>query len=219
MRILGLVLFKAAAWLLPGSCRELDRKLVDTYQNYKRSVRPHLSPLLIAALIGAEDRRFYAHSGVDPFAIMRAFYMILLKRQIMGASTIEQQLVRTLTGRYERRLGRKIREILLATRVTVIIPKREIPGVYLSVAYFGWGMNGVKQACERLGLQMGSLSLRQAASIVARLKYPEPQVAPVARTLQIAVRTDYIMRLLERPDSGLVPSLEEDLADGAVFDY
>ncbi len=218
MRLLGHILSKAAQWFLPDACEELERVLLKVHQTYKSSIRPNLSPLFMVALVCAEDRRFFAHAGVDLIAIMRVFSIVLAKRKLMGASTIEQQLVRTLTGRREKRLGRKIREILLATRVCRVIPKHDIPGMYLSVAYFGWSMNGIIQACRRLDVRISSASLRQAASIVARLKYPEPRVALPERIRRIESRTDYVLKLIERRGRDFAPQLQEGFRYETVLD-
>lgn len=158
---------------------------------------PAAAPPLVAQklLVTGEDRRHGLHSGFDVRAIARALWRWVTSRRREGASTIEQQLVRVLTGRYERSLVRKIREILLASLVAEAFPKHALPSVYLRVGYYGWRMNGFEQACGRLGLPGASLSLRDAASLVARLKYPEPRTPPPFRTEQIRCREDYLTRL------------------------
>jgi len=96
--------------------------------------------------------------------------------------------VRTLSKRYERTIRRKIREILLASLVELQVPKVDIAGLYLSISYFGSRMNGIEQAASRTGLTMKVLTPRQAASLVARLKYPEREDAKEMRLRQIYVR-------------------------------
>ena len=79
---------------------------------------------------------------------------------MFGASTINQQLVRVLTNRYERTFKRKVKEILLASLVARAIPKTDIPGIYLSVAYFGWRMNGLVQAVlQTMGIVLPRMTL------------------------------------------------------------
>lgn len=171
----------------------LERDLRIMYLRYL-TLKHLIPPVLPAMLIIAEDRRFYRHHGLDPIAIGRAAYCLAARRQVTGASTIEQQLIRTVTRRYERNARRKIREILLACSVEKVIPKRDIPGVYLSVAYFGWQMTGIQQACRRLGIELAKMTPVQAASIVARLKYPEQEVMTPRRAQQITRRTAYLLR-------------------------
>ena len=133
-------------------------------------------------LIAGEDHRFYQHSGVDFFAVGAALYRSILQHHMFGASTINQQLVRVLTNRYERTFKRKVKEILLASLVARAIPKTDIPGIYLSVAYFGWRMNGLVQACQTMGIVLPRMTLRQAAVLVAQIKYPRQAKSSTVRS-------------------------------------
>ena len=159
-----------------------------------------LGPPLVAQclLISGEDHRHRWHPGFDAIAICRALWRRIAYGLREGASTIEQQIVRTITGRYERTLQRKLLEILLAILVSRFYAKSQLPAIYLAIAYYGWRMNGYRQACERLKLHPSSLSLEDAAGLVARLKYPEPRVAPITRVLQIRRRSQHLLRLFHR---------------------
>ncbi|WP_373277557.1 biosynthetic peptidoglycan transglycosylase [Chitinibacter tainanensis] len=138
--------------------------------------------MLISALIQAEDHRFYKHYGFECRAIFRSIFMTVFKGRIQGGSTITQQLVRTISNDYRRSVCRKFKEICLAALVDSKIQKSDQALAYLCVAYYGWRMNGLKQASIRLKI-VPPYSLEDAASIVSRLKYPEPK-APTARRLQ-----------------------------------
>jgi len=151
------------------------------------------SPLFIDALLVAEDKRFYRHPGFDILAIIRALYSFIVRRHLQGASTIEQQFVRTITGRYELSLRRKIREIYLSVLLSLSVQKEFIARHYLSVAYFGWQMNGLQQACQRLQLNPENISIEGAANVIARIRYPEPELATEYRKYQILRRTKYIL--------------------------
>ena len=119
------------------------------------------------------------------------------------------QLVRTLTGRYERTLYRKFREIVLAVRMTRYVDRRRIPIIYVWVAYYGSGMNDFQQACTRLGLGASSMTELDAAKLVARLKYPQPREYSAQWESRIRLRT---LHLLERRQRmGLRRSLKQDL--------
>lgn len=150
----------------------------------------------IAALIAAEDRRFYRHIGFDAAAIVRAGWKYMVQRRVSGASTIEQQLVRTIRRRYERTLRRKISEILLAGALQSLASKSEIATLYLRVAYFGWRMNGLRQALARLQISETHISRDEAAYIVALLKYPLPRRPTEARLRLIRRRQQYIVEHL-----------------------
>jgi penicillin-binding protein 1A len=153
---------------------------------------------LLFALVAAEDRRFFEHQGVDIVAIARACWKFLWRGQMEGASTLEQQHVRTVTARRERTLRRKVREILLANCVGEALGKSDVLEVYLSIAYFGWKMQGVARACGALGYELSTLSASQAADLVARLKYPEPRYRDAQWQTRVKKRVTYIERLLSR---------------------
>lgn len=154
-------------------------------------------PVLIEALIAAEDHRFRHHRGVDVRAVARALLGMLTGRSLGGGSTIEQQLYRTLTGRRERTLVRKLRELLGARMLGGLLDKDALASLYLVVAYFGARMNGVEQACARMQIDLAAMDALQAAGLVARLKYPEPRVAGAARLQQIERRVAWIVRRMQ----------------------
>lgn len=153
-----------------------------------------ISPTLVSLLIAAEDHRFAIHPGVDPISLCRAVWRTLICRKREGGSTIAMQLVRVITGRYERTISRKITEIYFAIRLTRLMPKSDVPKLYLSIAYFGWRMNGLKQASLRLNINPACLSLHDAANIIARLKYPEPRRCDNSRLVKISGRTMHIKK-------------------------
>jgi len=128
--------------------------------------------VFIKALMVAEDRRFYYHLGFDPIAMARAAYMTLFHGRLQGASTIEAQLVRTITGRREVLLSRKLREILISVLVSVRRPKRLIASAYLSVAYFGFQEAGISHAAVRLGFSIETCTRPQIFFLIAMLKRP-----------------------------------------------
>jgi membrane peptidoglycan carboxypeptidase len=196
LKALALMISRSVAILLPRDSTILLEKIQQAYDSYRDGCKSSIPPVLISALVVAEDHRFYLHSGVDPLALLRAIWHSCYRRRLVGGSTIEQQLVRTLTGRKERSIRRKVKELALAFCVLRCIPKADVPGVYLSVAYFGWRMNGVRQAYERLGIEHGSMTARQAAELVARLKYPDPGNSTAQRLSQILSRRDYILERL-----------------------
>lgn len=152
-----------------------------------------MSPALVTMLIAAEDHRFGKHPGVDPVAICRAVWRSFFCGRKEGASTIAMQLVRVLTGRYERTFKRKLVEMFLALRLTKHIPETDIPKLYLLVAYFGWGMNGLVQAANRLEMDLFAMTKIEAASIIARLKYPEPKRHDEIRLAKIRARIKHIV--------------------------
>lgn len=148
---------------------------------------------LLELLVAGEDHRFWSHFGVDPIGLARAFWKTTFCNRREGGSTIAMQLVRTITKQYEISPQRKFKEIYLAARLTLTIERKEILKLYLNVAYFGWNMHGLKQTCKVLGLDKRALSNYEAASIVARLKYPEPKFNKNIKLSAIDIRANHII--------------------------
>jgi len=176
-----------------------------------------ISPTLVAFLIAAEDHRFNSHPGVDLISLFRAMWRTLFCGKREGGSTIAMQLVRVITGRYERTIGRKIVEIYFAVRLTKLVPKSDIPKLYLSIAYFGWQMNGLKQASSRLNINPVSLSFLDAANIVARLKYPEPRRLDNNRLAKINCRVKYVIKRYDNLfGTSSIPELSRIESNGTI---
>lgn len=157
-----------------------------------------LSSNLYSYLVVAEDHRFWVHCGFDPIGLLRAIWKTNFKRTRQGGSTIAMQLVRTITGNYDSSYRRKLKEIFLAVKLTRNFNRDEILRAYLFVAYFGWNMHGIEQACRKLKLNMRNLEDYDAASVVARLKYPESKHFNCDKSEKITSRTLYIINRSKR---------------------
>ena len=181
-------------WPILRESVDLARRRLD-----RSTVRPNAQ--MCRLLVLGEDHRFASHPGVDPLALCRAAWRTYGRGRREGGSTIAMQFVRVLTGRFERSWRRKIDEMVLAIHITHHVPKVELPTLYLSVAYYGWRMNGFAQACRRLDLDPASCSLRESAMLVARLKYPQPRDCSPTRWEQITLRSEYLMARYEREKS------------------
>ena len=195
MRLLGTCLSLLARSVVRSEWSTLRGELLTVYKAHLELGDFRPAPIIVRLLISGEDHRYFHHAGFDLRAICRAIYRRVFWGIQEGASTIEQQTVRILTGRYERTIARKVREILLATLVTEVVPKTILPEIYLEVAYFGWRMNNFRHACKRLALHPQRMSLEDAAGVVARLKYPEPRVTPFKRGRQIQDRKVHLLKL------------------------
>jgi len=129
---------------------------------------------LIRAVISIEDSRFWYHSGVDYIAIMRALIRDIKARTIReGASTITQQLAKVVFLSPERTIVRKLREVVLASRLEKKLTKEEILELYLNKIYFGHGAHGVEMASRvYFGKSVSDLTLAEAALIAGLIKAP-----------------------------------------------
>jgi penicillin-binding protein 1C len=137
-----------------------------------------ISPVLIAATIATEDRNFYSHPGFDPIGIVRAIWQNLREGEtVSGASTITQQLARTLVltpdERAQRTNLRKIREIILAAEITRTYPRDEILELYLNEIYYGNMAYGVEAAAQTyFKVSASQLSLSQATFLAGLPQAP-----------------------------------------------
>lgn len=163
--------------------------------------REDLSDKLYLYLVTAEDHRFWLHYGFDPISLVRAVWKTKFRNSREGGSTVAMQLVRTVTGNYEVSLKRKVKEIYLAIRLTRKFNKYDILKAYLSVAYFGWNMHGIEQACNKLKLNKSHLNDHDAALIIARLKYPEPRYFNFQKAEKIKFRAAHILHRFQRLNS------------------
>lgn len=154
---------------------------------------------LILFLVQAEDRRFFKHHGFDPLATFRAIIKHTFFSSREGASTIEQQLVRVITGRYEYTIERKIREIILASRLHRIADKKSIAFTYLNIAYYGTKYQNLESILRRFNMDKNNVIPDEiCAEIVARLKYPEPRIMTDKQRERIRRRVRYIIERVER---------------------
>jgi penicillin-binding protein 1C len=127
-----------------------------------------LSPWVVPALVAAEDSRFFLHPGVDPLAISRAFAQLVVARKVVsGASTLTQQLARTLQP-VPRSARGKLREMALALRIEASLPKSRILEEYLSRVEFGPNLFGIEAASRHyFGKPASALDLAEAAALVS----------------------------------------------------
>ncbi|NBS34880.1 MAG: penicillin-binding protein 1A [Methylocystaceae bacterium] len=138
-----------------------------------------LPPYLPKAFISIEDRRFYAHWGLDPVGVGRAVVTNLLGRGGMqGGSTLTQQLAKNLFLTQERTVSRKIQEAILALWLEHKFSKDQILELYLNRVYFGSGAYGVEAASEHyFGHSAREASLAESAVLAGLMKAPS-KLAP-----------------------------------------
>ncbi|MGL6134844.1 MAG: PBP1A family penicillin-binding protein, partial [Prochlorococcaceae cyanobacterium] len=141
-------------------------------------------PLVEQAFIAAEDRRFYRHRGVDLQGILRATGRNISRGSVEeGASTITQQLARTVFLSQDLTITRKLKEAALAGKLERQLSKREILTEYLNLVYLGSSAYGVADAAwiyfsktpEQLTLPEAAMiaGLPPAPSVYSPLVNPE----------------------------------------------
>jgi penicillin-binding protein 1C len=105
-----------------------------------------ISPLLRKTIIAKEDKYFYSHPGVNPIAIVKAFFKNIFRmKTASGASTITMQVARALEHR-KRNIGSKMIETFRAFQLELKYSKNEILQMYLNLVPYGGNIEGVKSA-------------------------------------------------------------------------
>ena len=134
------------------------------------------STYLPKAVIASEDSRYYWHFGFDPIGILRAIAINLQGGEIReGGSTITQQLARSLFSEVGRQntLGRKLREIAVASKLEAYYSKDRLLKTYLNRVYLGVGSYGFEDAARfYFDKSAADLTLSEAATLVAILPAP-----------------------------------------------
>ncbi len=129
---------------------------------------------VINSIIASEDKNFYHHRGVDPIAIVKAFVEgVEQGRFRRGGSTITQQTVKNILGRWERSFARKFREIIAALQLERMYDKRQIMEFYLNQFHVAANGNGIGIAARYyFNKEVQELNLIEAAFIAGSVKGP-----------------------------------------------
>ena len=153
-----------------------DKQIIGQFFVERRILVPlaKIPHTLVNAVIATEDSRFFEHRGVDFVGIGRAMLTNILSGRIrQGASTITQQLARSLFLSPKRDFERKVREALLALKIEQLIGKEQILELYLNQIYFGHGAYGVQSAAQTyFNKDVGQLTLGEAAFLAGLPKAP-----------------------------------------------
>jgi penicillin-binding protein 1A len=165
---------------LPGASVVLDRKgepFAEVFEENQRRVWVALSDIpehVRNAFLAAEDKRFYEHHGIDERGIIRAFISNLAHSgRPAGGSTITQQVVKNLLVGEDLTYERKIREMVVATRVEHALSKAEILELYLNSVYLGRSSWGIELAARSyFGKPANELMLEEGALLAGLVKGP-----------------------------------------------
>jgi penicillin-binding protein 1A len=153
-----------------------DGTVIKEFYTERRILTPlkRMPPHLVDALLATEDRRFFDHWGADLLAMGRAlWHNFWAGRRVQGASTITQQLARTLFLTPEKTISRKIKEVLTAIKIERNYTKEEILEMYLNQCYFGRGAYGVQAAAQLyFGRNADELTIPDCAILIGIPKSP-----------------------------------------------
>ncbi len=151
-------------------------KIANIFDKQHRYYAPfeEIPPRIVEALVAIEDTTFFEHSGVNFDAIFRAVIKDLKARKMVeGASTITQQLVKNRLLTREKKLSRKIKELIYSFKLEHALTKEQILERYLNEIYFGHGYYGVKTAADGyFHKKLSDLTLKEMAILVGLPKAP-----------------------------------------------
>jgi len=192
---------------LPSMTAILDGKganFADVFEPSNRRIWVSLDDIpesVQKAFVAAEDRRFYQHHGVDERGIIRAFMGNLGESgRPQGGSTITQQVVKNLLVGEDVTYERKIREIIVASRVESTLTKAEILELYLNSAYLGRSSWGVEMAARSyFGKSAKALTLGEGAMLAGLLKGPN-FFNPDRRPERAKERLAYVLGRMQEDD-------------------
>ncbi|RPI49814.1 MAG: PBP1A family penicillin-binding protein, partial [Deltaproteobacteria bacterium] len=150
---------------------------------------------LVQAFLAAEDARFYEHPGIDFIGVLRAIMKNMEAGGIVqGASTITQQVTRSLLLTREKSWLRKVKEAVLAWQIDAALTKDEILTIYLNQIYLGQGSYGVESAARTyFAKHVDGLNLAECALFAGLPKAPS-RYDPTRHMDLAKKRQDYVLR-------------------------
>ncbi|MEQ6204195.1 PBP1A family penicillin-binding protein [Sulfitobacter sp. HNIBRBA2951] len=181
-------------------------RLIDEFAKERRLFAPAdtIPPLIKQAFISAEDKNFYEHDGYDLRGIGAAAVDAVRSRgkDVRGASTITQQVMKNFLLSGDRRAERKIKEIILAARVEEALDKEKILELYLNEIFLGQNSYGVAAASQTyFNKTLAELAPHEAATLASLPKAPS-DYHPVRRKERLLARRNFVLR--EMKENGYI---------------
>ncbi len=175
-----------------------EGQLIDEFAQERRLFTPseEIPDLVKQAFISAEDKNFYTHQGYDPRGIIAAGVEAVRTKgeTVRGASTITQQVMKNFLLSGDRRAERKIKEIILATRLEDTLDKEQILELYMNEIFLGQNSYGVTAAAQTyFNKTLQELAPHEAAMLAAMPKAPS-DYHPVRQKERLLARRNYVLR-------------------------
>ena len=174
-----------------------EGKMIDEFAQERRLFVPaeEIPDLVKHAFVAAEDQRFYTHHGYDATGMVAAFRDAVLSRgrNLRGASTITQQVMKNFLLSGDRSAERKIKEIILAVRLEETLSKEKILELYLNEIFLGQNSYGVAAAAQTyFNKALSELSPAEAAYLATLPKEPS-KLHPVRNKDRVLERRTYVL--------------------------
>jgi penicillin-binding protein 1A len=190
-----------------------DKRLIGQFFIERRILTPlpQIPEHFRRAVIAVEDVRFFEHPGLDYIGILRAAWTKVRRGgKVEGASTITQQLARSLFLSSERTFDRKVRELVLAYKMELVSTKEQILETYLNQIYFGQGAYGVAAAAQSyFGKDLSALTVAEAAFLAGLPKSPN-HFSPFKNYARAKKRQEHVLDRMA--EAGFITPAEHDEA-------
>jgi penicillin-binding protein 1A len=176
----------------------VEGRIIDEFAEERRIFTPieDIPDLVKNAFISAEDKNFYSHKGYDTRGMAAAAYEAVQTRgeTLRGASTITQQVMKNFLLSGDRTGERKIKEIILATRIEETLSKDKILELYMNEIFLGQNSYGVTAASQTyFNKTLEELAPHEAAMLAAMPQAPS-QFHPVRAKDRLTDRRNYVLR-------------------------
>ncbi len=170
------------------------------------------------AVIAVEDVRFFEHPGLDYIGMLRAAWTNLRRGgKVEGASTITQQLARSLFLSSERTFDRKVRELILAYKMELVLTKDKILELYLNQIYFGQGAYGIASASQTyFGKDLSALTIAESAFLAGLPKSPN-HYSPFKAYDRAKKRQEHVLARME--EAGFLTGAEREQAAAETLNF
>ncbi len=173
-----------------------DNVLIGEFGEERRRVVPinEVPDTLKAAILSAEDDRFYQHGGIDWAGVARAAYTnVTQMARAQGASTITMQVARNFYLSSEKTFSRKFYELLLTFKIEANLTKDQILELYINQIYLGQRAYGFEAAARAyLGKSLSEISPAEAAMLAGIPKAPS-RFNPVSNMPRATLRQHYVL--------------------------
>jgi penicillin-binding protein 1A len=186
--------------------------LMDEFARERRIFTPidEIPDLVKQAFIAAEDKNFYEHAGFDPLSIASAVYDAAQGARLRGASTITQQVMKNFLLTGDRSGERKIKEIILATRLESTLDKDQILELYLNEIFLGQNSYGVTAAAQvYFAKSLEELTVAEIAYLAGLPQAPS-NMHPVREKPRAIARRNYVLGQMF--ENGFISRTEYDRA-------
>ena len=182
---------------IPLSVYSRDGRLIAQFGE-KRSPVPYedMPPVMVRAVLAAEDDRFFEHPGIDYQGTMRAIFNFVANAgdSGQGGSTITQQIARQYFLSRDKTLVRKFKEWIVAIRIEREFSKQEILDIFLNTTFFGHHAHGVAAAAQTyFGKDLSEIGLSDAA-IIAGIPQGPSILNPISSPAAAMQRRSYVLR-------------------------